>query len=232
MQWSPSEIKGLSSILEQIQGDLEPLDGKSILVLCSAAGQIPFWLAERMTQGHILGVELNRELLESAQLSAKEKRLCHLTEFRETEKTRLTLPEGSFDGLISEFIIFPTPTPTEIGQPEMARVLKPGGKMMITDVIITKPLSAEARRELSLIGLDYLCEGTVEDFRGWMQDAGLTDIDVKDLTPMVKGVWELRRRQDPVLDHRIAYSLLFEDSPAKLGDGLYYIYVRGTKPAA
>jgi hypothetical protein len=65
-----------------------------------------------------------------------------------------------------------------------------------------------------------------------MKDAGLVDIDIKDLTPIVKRVWEHRRKQDLTPDNRIAYSLLFEDSPAKLGDGLYYIYVRGTKPVA
>ena len=231
MQWSPSEIKELSPILEQVQIDLEPLNGKNILVLCSAAGEIPFWFADRMTQGHILGVELNRELLETAQLSAKEKHLSHLAEFRGTEKTHLLLQDNTFDGLVSEFVIFPTPMPTEIGQPEMARVLKPGGRMVITDVIITKTLSPDARRDLRRIGLDYLCEGTADDFRRWMQEAGLIDIEVKDITPIVKRVWEQRRKQDPSPDHSNGYTLLLEDSPAKLGDGIYYIYVRGTKPA-
>lgn len=110
MQWSQSEIERLSPILGQIRADLEPLNGKSILVLCSAAGEIPFWLAERMTHGHILGVELNDDLLEAARLSASEKRLGRLVEFQKTEKTRLPLPDNAFDGLISEFIVFPTPT--------------------------------------------------------------------------------------------------------------------------
>ncbi len=231
MKWTPSEIEDLLPILDQVQCDLEPIDGKDILVLCSASGEFPFWLAGRMTHGHILGVELNQDLLKAAQLSAKERHLSHLIEFRGTEKTRLPLQDGSFDGLVSEFIIFPTPTPTEIGQPEMARVLKPGGKMVITDVIITNPISPEVRKELNRIGLDYLCEGTADDFRGWMQAAGLIDIAIQDLTPMVKRVWEHRSRQDTAPDHRDAYSFLLEDSPARLGDSLHYIYVRGTKPS-
>ena len=104
--------------------------------------------------------------------------------------------------------------------------------MVITDVIITKPISPEVRRELGRVGLDYLCEGTADDFRGWMAAAGLIDIEVKDLTPVVRRVWERRRKLDPVLEHRAGYSLLLEDSPARLGAGLYYIYVRGTKRAA
>ena len=77
--------------------------------------------------------------------------------------------------------------------------------------------------ELNGIGLSYICESTVDDYRGWMQDAGLTDVDVQDLIPVVNRVWEQRRRQDPEPAHRIGYSLLLEDSPARLGDGLYYI---------
>lgn len=230
MKWSPSEIKELSPILDQIRSDLEPLNGKNILVLCSAAGEVPFWLAKRMSCGYILGVELDRELLETAQHSLKEKQLSHLIEFRAGDKTRLPTDDNRFDALISEYVIFPTPAPTEIGQPEMARVLKPGGKMLITDVITTKPLALDIRAELDRIGLDYLCEGTADDFRSWMEDAGLIDIEIKDLTPVVKRVWEHRRKQDPAQDHRKGYSLLFEDSLTRLGDGLYYIFARGTKP--
>ena len=232
MHWSQSEIERLAPILEEIQADLEPLNGKDILVLCSAAGEIPFWLAERMTQGHILGVELNDDLLEVARLSAKERDVGHLVEFQKADKIRLPLPDNTFDGLISEFIIYPTPMPTEIGQPEMGRVLKPGGRMVITDVIVTQPISQEALNELKAIGLDYLCEGTAEDFRRWMQEAGLTDIVVKDLTPRVKAVWEERRAQDPMLEHRSGYSRLLEDPSVRLGDRIFYIYVRGTKPTA
>ncbi len=230
MYWSASEIKELTPILDQILSDLEPLDEKNLLVLCSAAGEIPFWLAERMDHGHILGVELNQQLLEVAQRSTIARQMSHLVAFRGTEKMRLPLPDGTFDGLVSEFILFPTPTPTEIGQPEMARVLKPGGKILITDVIITKPISLEMRSELGRIGLDYLCEGTADDFRGWMQEAGLVDIEVEDLTPIVKPVWEHRRKHDHAVEHRSGYRFLLEDSPAKLGEGLFYIYVRGTKP--
>lgn len=86
MKWSPSEINNLSFILDQVQADLEPLNGKNSLVLCSAAGEIPFWLGERMAEGHILGVELNRQLLKAAQLFANKKQLSHLIEFHGTPK--------------------------------------------------------------------------------------------------------------------------------------------------
>jgi ubiquinone/menaquinone biosynthesis C-methylase UbiE len=232
MLWSPAEVEELSPILDQLRAGLEPVDGQDVLVLCSAGGEVPFRLATGMTHGHILGLELDRGLLESARLAAREKQLGHLVEFREAEKKRLPLPDRAFDALASEFIVFPTPTPTEIGQPEMARVLRPGGRMFITDVIITRPLTAAMRAELARIGLDYLCEGTPDDFRRWMGDAGLTGIEVGDLTPLVEPVWQGRFSRDPEADRRPGYALLLEGSPARLGDGLHYIYARGMKPLA
>src|SRR5512143_1510589 len=136
MKWSVEEIKRLSPLLDEVEAELEPLEGKDLLVLCSAGGEMAFRLAEKMRRGRVVGVELDRGLLEAARKSAEEKHLSHLLEFRGTEKTRLSLPDNAFDGLVSEFIVFPSPAPTEVGQPEMARVLKPGGRMVITDVIV------------------------------------------------------------------------------------------------
>jgi hypothetical protein len=64
-----------------------------------------------------------------------------------------------------------------------------------------------------------------------MQEAGLTNIMIRDLTPQVKAVWEQRRKHDHVPEHRIGYSLLLDNSPVMLGKGIFYIYVQGTKPA-
>ena len=231
MRWEQEEIVALAPILEQIRADLEPLAGKRILVLCSAAGEVAFSLSEEIGQGEIIGLELSDELLGRARDSVKHKGLGKVVSFQKAEINRIPLPDESVDALVSEFIVFPTPAPTQIGQPEMARVLKPGGRMVITDVIVTQPVSPEIRWELNAIGLDYLCEGTADDFRTWMQAAGLTGIEVLDLTSVVKAVWEGRRKRDPALEHRLGYSILLDDSPLRLGDGLFYIYVRGTRPA-
>lgn len=229
MKWSREEIEQLFPILKQVLLDLEPLEGKSILVLCSAAGDVAFLLAERMKHGLVIGLELSDEMLEAAQRTAKEKGLETIVEFRKAEKKRIPLPDETFDALVSEFIIFPTPLPTEIGQPEIVRVLKPGGKIVLTDVIVTKPAPQELRTELRTIGLDYICDGTQLDFREWMRNAGLTDVEVIDFTPVARKVWEQRRDRDKSLKRRKGYSLLLEDPEFRLGQAIFYIYVRGKK---
>lgn len=229
MKWNQVEIEKLSPILKQVQLDLEPLEEKSILVLCSAGGDVAFLLGERMKRGQVIGLELGEELLEAAQRSAKEKGLESIVEFRKAKKERIPFPNEVFDALVSEFIIFPTPLPTEIGQQEMARVLKPGGKMVLTDVIVTKPAPQELRTELQAIGLNYLCDATQDDFRDWMKKAGLTDVEVVDFTAVVRKVWEQRQDCDASPEQRRGYSLLLEDPEFRLGEAIFYIYVRGKK---
>jgi SAM-dependent methyltransferase len=230
MKWSRNEINHLLPILEQVSSDLAPVDGKEILVLCSATGEVAFWLGEMMEQGHVVGLELDLDTLDIARRSAHEMGLDQVVEFIAAEKDRIPLPDSSYDALVSEFIVYPTSTPTQIGQLEMARILKPGGKMVLTDVILTSPLPPRIRQELATIGLDYLCDGTPDDFRSWMAEAGLTNIEVRDLTSIVRQVWEERAAADLAASHENGYSLLLDDQHIGLGKTIFYLYMRGEKP--
>jgi SAM-dependent methyltransferase len=230
MKWTQAEIELLSPVLKRIRMDLEPIDGKNILVLCSAGGDVAFWLAKQMKQGKVTGLELDQALLARASQLAKEQGLENLVEFRQAEKTHIPFPSASFDALVSEFIIFPTPVPTEIGQPEMARVLKSGGMMVLTDVIVTNPIPEDMRADFQAIGLDYLCEGTQDDFRRWMEETGLISVEIVDLTSTVRRVWELRRRTIPMAEEHKGYVYLLDDPNFGLGEAIFYIYVCGKKP--
>ena len=230
MKWTRSEIDRLLPILEQVSADLSPVYGKLILVLCSATGEVAFWLGEMMEQGQVTGLELDREALDIARRASHEMGLDGMVTFLPAERVHIPLPDASFDGLVSEFIVYPTSTPTEIGQPEMARVIRPGGRMILTDVIVTRSLPAAVRQELTVIGLDYLCEGTQADFRDWMAEAGLVNIQVTDLTETVRKVWEYRRTVDLTAAHQKGYSYLLDNPQFGLGEAIFYIYVRGEKP--
>lgn len=230
MQWSGGELEKLSPILERISEDLAPLEGKKILVLCSARGDVALWLGERVgPTGKVIGLELGEELLELSGRRAIESGLEGVVEFRKADEYKIPFPKRTFDALVSEFILFPTPVTTNIGQPEMARVLKPGGKMVLTDVIAAEPLPDEAGEKLRSIGLDYLCTATQEDFRSWMEEAGLVDVKILDFTPLLRQVWRERRNGDQVQEHQEGYSLLLDDPRFRLGQAIFYIYVRGVK---
>jgi SAM-dependent methyltransferase len=230
MKWTRNEIDRLSPILEQLSSDLVPVDGKRILVLGSTAGEVAFRLAEMMESGKVIGMELDQEVLEISRRTAHEIGLESMVEFLPAEKEFLPIIDASFEALVSEFIVYPTSTPVEIGISEMARVLAPGGKLVLTDVITTHPLPLEVRQELSLIGVDTLFEATQSDFRHWMVDAGLVNVEVHDLTSTLRMVWESRRDMDMSDLHEQAYAYLLDNILFRLGKTIFYIYVRGEKP--
>ena len=232
MKWNRSEINHLLPILEQVSFDLAPVDGKQILVLGSGTGEVVFWLGEMMEQGNVTGLELDPESLEQARRSLHEMGLEQVARFIPAEKDNLPLPDAGFDALVSEFVVYPTVAPTEIGQPEMARLLKPGGKMLLTDVIVTKPLPPQVRSELATIGLDYLCEATLKDFRRWMAEAGLVNIQMQDITSTFRKVWQARYDSDLAASHDAGYTYLLDDPRVGLGRAIFYIYAHGEKPAS
>jgi len=231
MSWTESEAKKLSAvILEKIYSDLKPLNAKKILLLCSRKGEVAFWLVEKEKdfKGKIVGLELNEEHLRSSLEKTKELKLESVVEFRKAEKNRIPFSDGEFDALISEFIVFPTSTPTNIGMDEIARILKKGGKVLLTDVIAIREIPNHVISKFRSIGLIYFCYATFSDFKDWMVNAGMSNIEIIDLTPVLKRVWEERYYMNTALDHREAYYYLL-DSDFSLGRSIFYIYVKGEK---
>jgi len=208
--------------------DLEPFAGKRDLMLCSASGEVAFRIGERIGDGEVVGLELADDLLEASEQTLAGRSDAPVL-FEKAMVDRIPFPDGSFAGVVSEFIIYPTSQATDLGQPEMARVLRPGGVMTIIDVVVPAEPPPDVRADLSAAGLDDLCVATSVDFRRWMQEVGLADIEVLDLTDIVRPVWE-RHLSDPSVV-RAARHLLGGSEPSSLGRELRYIRVSGTKPA-
>lgn len=226
MAWTTAERSDLSPVVDAVIDDLEPVAGRRVLVLCSAEGDVAFRLAQRNGDGDVIGLELSDDMRATAH-----SRLAAVpgtnVRFEPAVIDRIPFPDGSFDGLVSEFIVYPTTEETRIGQPEMARVLRPGGVMSITDVVAPTEPPEGVRQALVEVGLEYLCVATPEDFGGWMEEAGMRDVVVEDLTSLVARVWERKladRTSTAGTEH------LLGSGAWRLGEGVRYIKVRGTKP--
>ncbi len=204
--WNPKEQEILAPVLERIGETIDPLEGKRVLVLCSAVGDVAFWLAKRMKTGRVVGLELSEEQLKIARAGNLAPRVAFLP----AERTRVPFPDASFDALVSEFIVFPSPEPT--------------------DAIAQGAFPDEVKRALAEVGLTYGCEASPDDFRGWMEEAGFLEIAVEDLTPLVRRAWAWRRAHDPEAAAKPGYRYLLEDERFALGRGLFYILVHGRKP--
>ena len=229
--WSEPEVRALGPVLGRLQAALGPLDGKQALVLCSAGGDVVLELAQRAgVRGRVTGLELNPAMLRISRDRAAMSNVNYRIDLRKAERRRIPFPDASFDALASESIVFPSPEPTEVGHPEMARVLRPGGRMSLTDVIAPRPLPHGAREALRGIGLSYVIEASPTDLTTWMGKAGMTDVGVEDLTGLVRPIWEARHRAATGAGQAGVLDLLLGGVKPLLGDGLLYVLVSGRKP--
>ena len=229
--WSEPEVRALAPVLGRLQVALGPLEGKQVLVLCSAGGDVVLDLAQRVgVRGRVTGLELNPAMLRISRDRAAMSNVNYRIDLRKAERKRIPFPDASFDALAGESIVFPSPEPTEIGQPEMARVLRPGGRLALTDVIAPKPLPPGAREALRGVGLSYVRDASPGDYISWMQKAGMADVKVEDLTGLVRPVWEARRRAAPGAGSSGGIEQLLEGVRPLLGEGLLYVLVSGRRP--
>ncbi len=160
MAWDGPEVKALGGVLDRVVAALGPLEGKHVLVLCSAGGDVAFRLIPLVGDGTVVGLELHEPSLARARARAAELGAGHRLRFGKAARGRIPFPFGSFEALVSEFVVHRSPEPTEIGQAEMARVVRHGGRIVLTDVLAPAPLPPEVREPMRESGLDYVCDAS------------------------------------------------------------------------
>lgn len=92
-------------------------------------------------------------------------------ELRETQGNRLPLPDGSLDAVFGNMYLHHAPDPAA-AIAEMARVLRPGGRLVLTDLDTHD--QAWMREEMA----DRWLRFDRDDVRDWYAAAGLSDVDV------------------------------------------------------
>jgi len=128
-------------------GPLQPGD-RVVDVGCGAG--IDSLIAARMVgpDGRVVGVDMTPAMLDKARGAAAEAGLANV-EFREGFGEALPVPDGWASVLISNGVLNLMPDkPAALG--EMARVLAPGGRLQIADILVQKPVSEKAKQNIDL----------------------------------------------------------------------------------
>jgi SAM-dependent methyltransferase len=128
-------------------GRIEP--GAVVLDLGCGAGT-DLLIAAQMTgpRGRAIGVDMTPAMLEQARASARQMGLANV-ELHESLIESLPLEDASVDSVISNGVIDLVPNKNAVFD-EIHRVLRPGGRLQIADVVIHHEVSEDARQRIDL----------------------------------------------------------------------------------
>lgn len=175
----PAEVTGLSL------GCGDPITlatlrpGETVLDLGSGAGIDCFLAAERVGEtGQVIGVDMTPAMMEKANRN-KARLGRDNVEFRLGQIEALPVADNSVDVVISNCVINLSPDKAAVFR-EAFRVLKPGGRLAVSDMVTQGRFSAAERANMDTWAACMTGAEDVVDYVGYTQAAGFTDISVRD----------------------------------------------------
>ena len=152
-------------------------EGETVLDLGSGAGFDAFLASPRVgVKGRIIGVDMTPEMIKKAHANAKKGNYKNV-EFRLGEIEKLPVEDNLVDVIISNCVINLSPDKISVFK-EAFRVLKPGGRLMVSDLVLVKDLPEAIKKSIeAYVGC---LAGAVkkEDYLAFIKEAGFKDIKV------------------------------------------------------
>jgi len=155
--------------------DLQP--GERVLDLGSGGGIDVLLSARRVgPSGYAYGLDMTEDMLALARRNAAEAGATNV-EFLKGQIEAIPLPDAAVDVVISNCVVNLSPDKAAV-LAESARVLVPGGRLGITDIVADDGLTAEQRAERGSWAGCIAGALTVTEYKSLLLDAGFTDVEI------------------------------------------------------
>lgn len=152
--------------------------GEVVLDLGSGGGFDAFLAAREVGEsGRVVGVDMTPEMISKARRNAEQGQFSNV-EFRLGEIENLPLADASVDVIISNCVINLSPDKPRVFR-EAWRVLKPGGRLAISDVVASTELPACMQDDPYLHAACVAGASLTEELETWLADAGFVDIRIR-----------------------------------------------------
>jgi arsenite methyltransferase len=200
-------------------------EGETVLDLGSGAGFDCFLAARKVgDSGRVIGIDMTPEMLEKARGNAVKGNYSNV-EFRLGEIENLPAADHSVDAVISNCVINLSPEKKKVFA-EAYRVLKPGGRLMVSDIVLLKELPEVVKNSIEAYVGCVSGAALKDEYLRAIKAAGFQDVRIIDETSFpVEFI-----ANDPTAQELIKNSKMPPEKVREVASSIVSIKVYGAKP--
>jgi ubiquinone/menaquinone biosynthesis C-methylase UbiE len=200
-------------------------EGETVIDLGSGGGIDCFLAANQVGEdGRVVGVDMTPEMIDRARENARKEKYTNV-EFRLGEIENLPAADNFADVVISNCVINLSPDKSRVFK-EAFRVLKPGGRLMISDIVLTKELPDFVRSSIEAY-VGCVAGATLKDaYLELLKQAGFREVKVIDETSLPAETLD----SDPTAQSIVKDLKIPDEGVRQIARSVVSIKVFGIKP--